>query len=164
MAHTNKQAKEQSAEEKFEQLVASPPQTNLLPLTLNAFYWVDDSLQNLLKKNGWPDITRFQSQVLTCLGEGLLRTADIARHMSVSRQIVSRSVKELVSLGLLELIEDPLDKRANVITVTAKGKRIIVCAAESLAMIEQELAARIGVQNLQSLRTILEIPRGEPLE
>ena len=51
---------------------------------------------------------------------GLLRTADIARHMSVSRQIVSRSVKELVSLGLLELIEDPLDKRANVITVTAK--------------------------------------------
>jgi DNA-binding MarR family transcriptional regulator len=164
MARANKRAGDTLTEEQFNKLIASPPPASLLPLTLNAFYWVDDSLQNLLKKNGWPGITRLQSQVLTCLGDGLLRTADIARHMGVSRQVVSRSVKELVDMGFLELVVDPEDKRANVITPTAQGKRIIICAAESLAKIEEALEARIGTRNLQKLRSILEMPRGEALK
>jgi len=164
MARANKRANDKSAEAQFDKLVESPPPVSLLPLTLNAFYWVDDSLQNLLKKNGWPGITRLQSQVLSCLGDGFLRTADIARHMGVSRQVVSRSVKELVDLGFLKLVADRDDKRANVITPTAQGKRIIACATESLARIEETLEARIGARNLQKLRGILEMPRGQPLE
>lgn len=164
MARANKRAGETSTEEQFNTLVESPPPASLLPLTLNTFYWVDDSLQNLLKKNGWPGVTRLQSQVLTSLADGLLRTADIARHMGVSRQVVSRSVKELVDMGFLKLVVDPEDKRANVITPTAKGKRIIICATESLARIEEALEARIGAGNLQKLRSILEMPRGTPLE
>ncbi|QFU75396.1 MarR family transcriptional regulator [Halioglobus maricola] len=164
MARANKRAYDKSINDEFEKLAESPPPPSLLALTLNAFYWVDDSLQNLLKKNGWPGITRLQSQVLTSLGDGLLRTADIARHMGVSRQVVSRSVKELVDLDFLELVEDPDDKRAKVIIPTEQGKRIIVCATESLATIEEELEARIGARNLQKLRSLMEMPRGNPLK
>lgn len=163
MARANKRARDGAADKQFEKLLESPPPANLLALTLNAFYWVDDSLQNRLKRNGWPDITRLQSQVLTCLGDGLLRTADIARHMGVSRQVVSRSVGELVDLGFLDLVVDPTDKRAKVITPTARGRRIIVCATESLAEIEEVLQQRIGARNLQALRSVLDMHRGEPL-
>ena len=164
MARTNKRANERPTQRQLEQLLDSPLQPTLLALTLNAFYWVDDSLQNLLKKKGWPDITRFQSQVLTCLGDGLLRTSDIARHMGVSRQVVNRCVNELVDLGIIELAPDPDDKRAKVITPTAQGMRIIPLAAESLATIEKALEERIGARDLQKLRSILEAPWGSPLD
>lgn len=164
MARTNKRRGNKSAVEQFEQLAKSPPPPSLLHLTLNAFYWVDDSLQNLLKKNGWPGITRLQSQVLTCLGDELSRPADIARHMGLSRQVVSRSLKDLVDLGFLELVADPDDKRAKVIKPTKQGKRIMVCGLESLATIEKSLEERIGARNLQQLRTILEMPLGDPLD
>ncbi|CAA0093109.1 Uncharacterised protein [Zhongshania aliphaticivorans] len=164
MARTNKRAKDNITEEAFQKLLDSPPPASLLPLTLNAFYWVDDSLQNLLKKNGWPNITRLQSQVLTCIDYGLIRTADIARHGGVSRQVVNRSVNELVNLGFLELTPDPDDKRAKVIEPTEEGKRIVLCALESLNEIEKVLAERIGADKLKLLRDILEMPRGAPLE
>lgn len=162
MARTNKRANEKPVEEHLEESLRS--QATLLALTLNAFYWVDDSMQNLLKKGGWPDVTRFQSQVLTCLGDGLVRTSDIARHMGVSRQVVNRCVKELVELGIIKLTPDPDDKRAKVIAPTKQGKRIMPLASKSLATIEETLEARIGARNFQKLRTILEIPWGEPLE
>ncbi|NKI15885.1 winged helix-turn-helix transcriptional regulator [Spongiibacter sp. KMU-166] len=164
MARTNKRANDKAPEEIFQELLGAPHPASLLPLTLNIFYWVDDSLQNLLKKNGWPSITRLQSQVLTCLEYGLIRTTDIAKHVGVSRQVVNRCVNELVDLNLLELNPDPDDKRAKVISPTAEGQRIVLCALESLEMIEKTLAERIGKENLESLRTILEMPRGAPLE
>jgi DNA-binding MarR family transcriptional regulator len=165
MANKKERAQKKTLLEKYSKFSQSPPPaSHLLAQTLDAFYWLDNSLQNQLKKNGWTGITRLQSQVLTCLGENINRTSEIAHYMCISKQVVSRSVKELVEMGIIELSVDPDDKRANIIVPTEQGKEITVCAMESLIHIEATLKERIGEKNVIKLQAILEMSWGEPLE
>lgn len=137
---------------------------NMMELLLNAYYWFDESLQNLIDEKGWPPVTRSQSVIFVHLSQGRNRTVDIAKHMGVSKQAVNRSVNELVALGLLKLSTDPTDKRAKIVTPSAKGKQIAEYALKALIRIEQEMNARIGANAGKDLRRLLGKDWGAPLE
>lgn len=164
MTNTKKAKNAIKAQDTYQKGPTTPAIPNLLELASDFFYWIDESLQNQLRKNGWPEITRAQSQVLTCMGAGHNRTVDIARHMGVSKQGVNRSVNELIGKGLLKLELNPSDRRSNIIVATAEGEKIARCAYDSFIKIEQTLENRLGSNNFKQLRKTLESSRGEPLD
>jgi DNA-binding MarR family transcriptional regulator len=139
-------------------------QTNLGQLLLRAFRWFDESLIAALHAAGWPELTRAHSLVFAHLDPGGTRTAEIARRAGISRQAVHQTVQELQQLGLVSLVPDPSNRSAKLVVPTDRGRDSIRVAKTTLAELEDELAQRLGRDQVQALRTALEADWGPTID
>lgn len=139
-------------------------ETNLAQLFMRAFYWADEGLQNALKKQGWPGITRAQSLVFVNISEGVTRPSEIASRVGVTRQAIHQTINEMVELGFLTLQPDPTDRRAKVVVYTEKGEKVGGAAVEALRDIEHSLSSRIGNDRVSALREALLQEWGDPFQ
>ncbi|RLT93255.1 MarR family winged helix-turn-helix transcriptional regulator [Ketobacter sp.] len=139
-------------------------ETNLAQLFMRAFYWADEGLQNALKKQGWPSITRAQSLVFVNISEGVTRPSEIASRVGVTRQAIHQTINEMVELGYLTLQPDPTDRRAKVVVYTEKGKEVGGATVSALQEIESSLSNRIGTERVVALREALAQEWGDPFQ
>ena len=139
-------------------------ETNLAQLFMRAFYWADEGLQNALKKQGWPSITRAQSLVFVNISEGVTRPSEIASRVGVTRQAIHQTINEMVELGYLTLQADPTDRRAKVVVYTEKGKDVGGATVSALQEIESSLSNRIGTERVVALREALAQEWGDPFQ
>lgn len=146
------------------ELGQSSIETNLAQLFMRAFYWADEGLQNALKKQGWPSITRAQSLVFVNIGEGVTRPSEIASRVGVTRQAIHQTINEMVELGYLTLEPDPTDRRAKVVVYTEKGKEVGGATVSALQEIESSLSNRIGNERVVALREALAQEWGDPFQ
>lgn len=56
---------------------------------------------------------------------------EISEHLGVTNAAASQSVERLVQMGLVERAEDPEDRRARRLTLTARGRSLIVRGIEA---------------------------------
>ena len=131
---------------------------------LQGFYWFDEGLQNYLRQKGWPNVTRSQSMVMVSVVLGVVRPADIARNLGVSRQAAHLTINGMVKIGLLELVDDPEDGRSKIVVISERGGQMREHARQASTLMSQELARRIGADRLQALREALAADWGPPLE
>lgn len=125
---------------------------------------MDEGLQQNLRKAGGPKVSHAQSMVILVIGEGVRRPSQIAEHLGISRQAVHQSVRELVNMGLVELVPDQEDKRAKIVKLSKTGMPKHLVAADILENLEAALAQRIGKRKVKHLRDVLESDWGEPVE
>lgn len=93
--------------------------------------------------------------------EGIRLTA-LADAALMTKQSMGYLVDDLESLGYVERVPDPADRRAKLIRLTARGQQVDQAVREVIRQIESEWAARMGesdylrlVQLLRSLIAIL---------
>jgi DNA-binding MarR family transcriptional regulator len=134
----------------------------IVPL-LQGFVWFDESLQNYLRQRGWPAVTRPQSMVMVSLVRGITRPSDIARDLGVTRQAVHATINGMIEIGLVELVDDPSDRRSKIVAISGQGSKMREHAREASALITEALAQRIGADNLEALRVAMSADWGEPL-
>ena len=137
---------------------------NLDQLVLRAFYWIDEGLQRNIRKRGGPVVTHSQSMVIITIGEGIRRPAAIAERLGISRQAVHQCLRELVKVGLVELRQDPDDRRAKIAALSKTGRPLHAEAFRIFADIEAALAQRIGKEHVRWLRAALEQDWGNPID
>jgi DNA-binding MarR family transcriptional regulator len=122
---------------------------------LQAFYWMDEGLQNHLRAAGMPEVTRTQSMIMTNISCGVTRPAELARRLGISRQAVQQLLADMQERKLVVLKPDPKDARAKIVRYNPRGQdigRITMIALERLdAAIEQ----RLGRKALTELRRVL---------
>jgi DNA-binding MarR family transcriptional regulator len=131
---------------------------------LQAFVWFADGLENHLREEGWPDVTRPQLMVLMSVVLGVTRPSEIARLLGVSRQAVHTTLTAMVDLGFLRLTADPDDRRSKVVEISGKGVRIRDLARAATEVMVKTLAERIGPGKVAGLRAALAADWGPPLE
>ena len=134
---------------------------NLDQLVVRAFYWMDEGLQQNIRRRGGPSITHSQSLIIMSIGEGITRPSAIAERLGVSRQAIHQSLRELINVGLVDLVPDPDDGRAKLARLSKTGAPIQLMALEILGQLETELGKRIGKRRLQQLRATLEQDWGD---
>ena len=83
--------------------------------------------------------------------------SQIARELGISRQSAQASVHRLIELGVLILDAATDNKREKRVVVTAKGQLANKTAAEQIWAEEAAMAAVIGRDNLEQLRSWLEM-------
>jgi len=137
--------------------------SHLILELLTAFYWFDEGLQNALRAKGWPEITRPQSMLMANLALGLHRPSDIARRLGVSRQAIHATLEQMVAKGVLELVEDPRDRRVKLVELSEVGEGMKRDAQAAMRIMVEELGRRIGAGKLRQLRPALLADWGEPL-
>ncbi len=135
-------------------------QTSLLMLDLmRTFYWFDEQLRARLAQRGWDGITRTQSLVLANVANGVTRPSRIAENLGVTRQAMSQLLSEMAARGLVDLLPDPDDRRAQRVVSSASGEAIREAARSTLRELEQELEDRVGAKAMTALRAALrEVP------
>ncbi len=87
-------------------------------------------------------------------GERLTSLAQTAR---ITKQSMGALVDSLEQGGYVERVEDPDDRRASRVRLTARGRSFARDARTFARDIEQDLAARIGARRVEDLRTALEL-------
>ena len=127
---------------------------------LEGWDWFDNSLQNVLRANGYPPLNKSQSMMILYISAGVQRPTDIARKMRLSRQAIRHIAHQLVELGLIESMDDERDKRSRRLQFTERSGEIRHFAERVIFELEEALKDRIGAKNLSELKRILQLDWG----
>ena len=98
---------------------------------------------------------RLLAQLLT----GPASQADLGRHTGIHFSDVVAALNELADGGYLERRPDPADKRRNVVTITAAGRRRARELADRAAAIQEELLAPLTATDRAELVRLLTLLR-----
>src|SRR5215471_10831274 len=81
-----------------------------------------------------------------------LRLTDIAAQAGMTTQSMGELVDDLVAKGYLRRQEDPADRRAKRIYLTAKGRKTADACTVATRTAEQHIQAALGPRQYQQLR------------
>jgi len=76
--------------------------------------------------------------------------------MRVSRQAISKTLKELQELGFLRLEDDSARRNQRLVVMIERGMQLAAEARAELRMIEAGISDRIGANAMEALRVALE--------
>jgi len=141
-----------------------PANDYIIMSMLQGFYWFDDGLQNYLASRGWKPIPRSQSTVMMNVIAGANRAADIARNLGLTRQAVHVTINQMIEAGLVELEDDPTDRRMKRIVLTKEVEPMRRDARRAIDLLVAELAERIGAQDMRNLYRALSKDWGPTVE
>jgi DNA-binding MarR family transcriptional regulator len=120
------------------------------------FEWYDACLRDYDRRLGYEHLRPTLVPLLKHLDRtSASRIAVLAERMSVTRRRVAQIVAEGVQDGVLQTEPDPDDKRAVLVRHSAQGQLMVDRAIESIALVEAEIARRIGRKNVQRLVELL---------
>lgn len=80
---------------------------------------------------------------------------ELARKARITKQAMSKVVKNLEAGGFIHTSKHANDARAAIISLTDEGKKLIICAAESFQEIQEEYTHIVGQEDADALRHIL---------
>lgn len=83
------------------------------------------------------------------------RLSAMARAAGMTAQSLGELVDDLERRGYVVRSEDPADRRAKLVRLTAKGRRSIGAAAESIAVAERRLRKELGARDYATVRAIV---------
>ena len=115
---------------------------------LRAFIWLDRGLQQSMEARGWSPLSRTESQVMLLTSVGIARPIEIARNLGLTRQAINQTLSQLIEKKLVELKDDPCDKRCKIVSFAREGEAMRRDAVKALRALEGELARRGGRKEL----------------
>lgn len=99
---------------------------------------------------------RSQYALLAGLDEfGPASQAELSEHSGLDRSDVVRWVDELVAQKLARREQDPADRRRNVVTLTATGRRRLAVLDQRIDEAQQELLAGLSADERRQLVALL---------
>jgi DNA-binding MarR family transcriptional regulator len=87
--------------------------------------------------------------------DGPASQADLGRRSGIHLSDLVATINELAEQGFVERTPDPADKRRNVITVTAAGRRQLRRLERQLARVQDELLAPLSPDERDQLIALL---------
>ncbi|OBB78210.1 MarR family transcriptional regulator [Mycobacterium colombiense] len=104
---------------------------------------------------GLDGIRPAQSVALVPLAAGGLHASDLADRLRVSRQAVAQAIAALERHGYVTRGPDPVDARARVIELTARGRRALQVMRSNAQALERRWTEVLGERRLGELRETL---------
>lgn len=93
--------------------------------------------------------------VMPHLDHGGTRPAVLATRMGISRQALSRTLRDMEAAGVLERLPDPDDGRALIVRLNARGREALLTGLAALAEVESAVAEHLDEKTLKRLRKSL---------
>ncbi|TQK73108.1 MULTISPECIES: MarR family winged helix-turn-helix transcriptional regulator [unclassified Nocardioides] len=105
---------------------------------------------------GFPEVALAHSAVFATLPPEGARAADMAARAEITRQSMGEAVRDLVRLGILEMVPDPSDGRAKLVTYTAYGKEVAQAGFDHITDLDRRFRAELGDEEYDAARRVLE--------
>ncbi len=129
----------------------------IAPLLREAYRWFSEAVVAGITARNVAPLSLTQIDIFAKLdGEGTT-IAELARRSGIARQSAHQAVGELVKAGLLRVDPDPTSARNKLVKPTLEGMARLRLAQAVMADVERELVGRIGAENVERLRLLLDI-------
>ena len=119
----------------------------------------DRAFQTHMVKNaharGRPDIKPAHNAVFSIMGAEGERASSLAARAGITRQSMGEVIRELVDLGILEMVPDPEDGRAKVIRYTEEGTRFTNEGFRHIRSLEDRFVEEFG-EDYEAARHVME--------
>lgn len=122
----------------------------------DAYRTLDVELEAALEDRGASEVTPKQARALLLVDRTGTRLTELAARAGVTKQAMMQMVDELQGAGYLRRTPDPMDGRAKMVRLTARGLRQRATARQALAAVEARIKRRLGSRRYDVLRMLLE--------
>lgn len=114
-----------------------------------------------LSKEGYPEVKiGYMPFLMNIEIEGITNNA-LAQKLSISKQAMSKTLKELEKLNLIEAIPNPTDARSSLVLLTPYGMKMVIHTRKKLDSLTKDYIAIIGKKKffdmIDSLNIIIDI-------
>ncbi|WP_391115899.1 MarR family winged helix-turn-helix transcriptional regulator [Psychrobacillus sp. L3] len=123
--------------------------TSLLSLSFSASI---HELHNRLSELGFGDIRPVHGFVFKCITPNGATGIELADHLGITKQAVSKMVDYLEKCGYVIRKSHPTDKRGKIIVLTERGWLVVQAKEKILTDIEQRWIENIGAERMQMLK------------
>ena len=131
--------------------------TNLGRLLLEAARIFQLRAVEKLHQRGYTDYRLGHNAVLTNLGLDGARVVDLAARAGMTKQSMAQLVDDLEGLGYVARSDDPTDRRAKLVRLTRRGRKMLGDAVEALEEVTDEFGEAAGGPRIQRLRRDLAV-------
>jgi DNA-binding MarR family transcriptional regulator len=131
-------------------------QTAVARMLQEAYRALDVELEAALEDRGAAEVTPTQARALLSVDRTGTRLTELAGRAGVTKQAMMQMVDELQATGYLRRTPDPMDGRAKIVRLTARGLRQRATARQALAAVEARIKRRLGSRRYDVLRMLLE--------
>ena len=114
-----------------------------------------DGIQHDLAESGFDDVRPVHGFAFARLSEAPATTAQLAEHLSITKQATSELVHYLVGRGYLNRIADPHDRRARLLVLTELGQQCTRAAQRAAARSVERWEHRVSPAQADQLREAL---------
>lgn len=104
---------------------------------------------------GFVDVSAAHNAVFATLPSEGARAADMAVRAGITRQSMGEVVRDMVRLGVLEMVPDPTDRRAKIVRYTDAGIVVAQAGMDRIVAVEELLTAEFGADDLATTRRVL---------
>jgi DNA-binding MarR family transcriptional regulator len=108
-----------------------------------------------LRAAGFDDIRPPHASVFPFVPEDGIQVSELARVAHVRKQTMGQAVEQLERLGYVERRDDPADRRARRVFLTARGKAVRPVGAAAGRAVEQRWAQLTSPEDIEALRALL---------
>ena len=134
---------------------AKPDRKPLIALVHNADKAFQAHMVRSAHERGRPDIKPAHNFLFAILGDEGDRAATLAVRAGITRQSMGEVIRDLVDIGILEMVPDPDDGRAKIVRYTPEGKRFAGQGFQHLRELEELFEKEFG-PDYEAARTVLE--------
>ena len=134
-----------------------PP--NLAVLMREAFVALNDVVIARLTERGHAEVRSAHGAVFQYLDDTGTTVSVLANRAQMTKQAMAELVRHLETHGYVTRVPDPDDRRAKLVTPTARGHEVITIAQELVPELEGRVSRVLGADRMQALRDDLEAIR-----
>jgi len=134
---------------------AKPDRKPMIALVHNADKAFAAHMVRSAHERGRPDVKPAHGFLFAILGDQGDRAANLASRAGITRQSMGEVIRDLVDIGILEMVPDPDDGRAKIVRYTPDGKRFASEGYRHLIELEARFEAEFGA-DYEAARVVLE--------
>lgn len=128
---------------------------NVGRLLNNAITRLENRVLDEMRKAGHGGLSLSHITITRNLDLSGTRATELARRADITKQSAGELIAQLETLGLVERLPDPEDRRAKIVCFTPAGLAWLTAFKQALEIAEQELAQEIGAASFAQLRKAL---------
>lgn len=130
---------------------------SLRQLLLARSEWFEERVYRGAREKGYGFITPAMVRLFAHMGRRQpVSIPELARRLAISRQAVHVTIHEAERHGVVEFVDCVFDKRLKLVRFSEAGMKMLAAADDTMDAVQEELEARIGRKDVESLRRILE--------
>lgn len=135
--------------------VPRPDRVPLIALVDRANRALQSDMVREAHRQGHPEVKYAHNAVFSTLNESGARATELAARAGITRQSMGEIVREMVSLGILEMRTDPHDRRAKLVTYTKPGLEQARIGFQHIIDLEKRFADEFGDKEYEIARSVL---------
>ena len=108
------------------------------------------------QEEGFDDVREGHRSVFVFMPPGGIRLTELARRARMTKQSMGELVRDLETLGYVERLPDPADRRAKIVVFTPRGQRVNDIGVAAITEMERQWARQVGSEHMAALRAALE--------